>query len=170
MYQINSFRPEVIAYFVECLEKAIPVSQYQHKIKFVLFSTNKINHPKVICGYYVAKSCNQIWLNCIPICFIRRTVSHHGPLSRYVKLRVPHAPGMQGTFLPAPTPRVTDSYWSFHASRHVPDARAVMHVGITNPRWQGKRSRHSRSMRNPRFTYLVRGPWVWNCGMEVDVK
>ena len=33
-----------------------------------------------------------------------------------------------------------------------------MHVGIVNTRWQGKRSRHSRWMRNPNVTYLVRGP------------
>ena len=31
------------------------------------------------------------------------------------------------------------------------DARAVMHVGIANPRWRGKRSRYSRRMRNPQF-------------------
>ena len=33
----------------------------------------------------------------------------------------------------------------------VRDARAVMYVGIANLRWQGKRSRHSRRMRNPQF-------------------
>ena len=31
------------------------------------------------------------------------------------------------------------------------DARAVMHVGIANPQLRGKRSRHSRRMRNPQF-------------------
>ena len=36
----------------------------------------------------------------------------------------------------------------FKGSRH---ARAVMHVGIANLRWRGKRSRHSRPMRNPQF-------------------
>ena len=36
-----------------------------------------------------------------------------------------------------------------------------MHVGIANTRWRGKRSRHSRRMRN--FTYLVRGPWLVTC-------
>ena len=36
-------------------------------------------------------------------------------------------------------------------------ARAVMHVGIANPWWRGKRFRHSRRMRN--FTYLERGPF-----------
>ena len=30
-------------------------------------------------------------------------------------------------------------------------ARALMHAGITNPRWRVKRSRHSRRMRNPQF-------------------
>ena len=29
-----------------------------------------------------------------------------------------------------------------------------------NPHWRGKRSRHSRRMRNPQFTYLARGPWA----------
>ena len=28
------------------------------------------------------------------------------------------------------------------------DARALIHVGIANPRWHGKRSRHLRRMRN----------------------
>ena len=32
-----------------------------------------------------------------------------------------------------------------------------MHVGIANPRWQGKRSLR---MPNHNFTYLVRGPWA----------
>ena len=70
----------------------------------------------------------------------------NGPLTRYVKLRVAHAPGMPGT-----TSKVTVSKRSRHASRHVRHARAVMHVGIANPRWRGKRTRHSRRMRNPQF-------------------
>ena len=52
----------------------------------------------------------------------------HGPLSRYVKLRVAHAPGMPGTFSPPPTSMETTSWRSRHASRHVRHARAVMHV------------------------------------------
>ena len=31
-----------------------------------------------------------------------------------------------------------------------------MHVGIANPRWRGKRSRHSRCMRNPQFYVSVK--------------
>ena len=43
-------------------------------------------------------------------------------------------------------------------ARNTARARAVMHFGIANTRWRGKRSWHSRRMHNPQFTYLVRGP------------
>ena len=71
-------------------------------------------------------------------------------------------------FLPPPTSKETARKWSWHASRHVRDARAVMHVGIAYQRWRGKRSRHSRRMRTRNFTYLARGQcqhghhgWNW---------
>ena len=76
----------------------------------------------------------------------------HGPLTRYVKLWVAHAPEMP------PTSKETASSRSRHASRHVRDARAVMHVGIVNPRWLGKRSRHSRRMRNTLFCISGKRP------------
>ena len=42
---------------------------------------------------------------------------------------------------------------------------AVMHVGIANPRWRGKRSRHSRRMRRPQFYLSGKGPIGWlTCG------
>ena len=88
-----------------------------------------------------------------PLNFLR-----NGPLTRYAKLWVAHAPGMPGTFFPPPTSKETASQRSRYASRHVSDARAVMHVGIANSRWWGKRSQHSRCMGNPQFTYLARGP------------
>ena len=75
----------------------------------------------------------------------------HGPLTRYVKLLVAHAPGMPGTFSPPPTSQEPVSLRSRHAPRHVRDARAVLHVGIANPTVQGKRSRHFRRMRNQQF-------------------
>ena len=43
------------------------------------------------------------------------------------RARIVHAPGMLGTFSPATTGKR-----SRHASRHVSDARAVMHAGIAN--------------------------------------
>ena len=38
-----------------------------------------------------------------------RDLVHHGPLSRYVKMLVAHAPGMTGTFSPPPTSKETAS-------------------------------------------------------------
>ena len=76
----------------------------------------------------------------------------HGPLTKYVKLRIAHVPGMPRTFSPPLTSKETTARLrSRHASRHVRQARAVMHVGIAYPWWWGKRSRHSRRMRNPQF-------------------
>ena len=75
----------------------------------------------------------------------------HGHLARYEKLRVAHAPDLPGMFSPSATLNETTRYRSRYASRHVRDARSVMHVGIDNPRCRGKRSRHSRRMRNPYF-------------------
>ena len=81
----------------------------------------------------------------------QRRKRFHGPLTRYVKLQVAHAPGMPGTF--PRTSRVSD-----------PDMHhctCVMHVpccmpgsltsGVLWSRCRGKRSRHSRRMRNPQF-------------------
>ena len=61
-------------------------------------------------------------------------------------------------FPPPPISKKTASQRSRHASRHVRDARAVMHVGIAYLGWRGKRSRHSRRMRTRDFVYLARGP------------
>ena len=72
-----------------------------------------------------------------------------------------HAPGMPGTFSPLRTSKETARYWSRHASRHVRQACAVMHVGITNPRWRGTRSRHSQHMRNPKFFESGKRPIGW---------
>ena len=78
-------------------------------------------------------------------------------------------------FPPPPISKETDSWRSRHASRHVRDARAVMHVGIAHLRWRGKRSRHSRRMRTRNFTYLARGLLLWHwidryMTAPVDVK
>ena len=61
-------------------------------------------------------------------------------------MMVAHAPGMPGSFSPAP---------DLLAIRD-----AVMHVGIANLRWRGKRSRHSRRIRNPRFYVSGKSPII----------
>ena len=101
-----------------------------------------------------------IWLGSLPgvfshvFCWIY--ISLNGLLTRYVKLRIAHAPGMSGTFSPELTSKETASKLSRHASRHVRHSHAVMHVGISNPQWRKKRFRHSRRMRNPQFYESVR--------------
>ena len=83
--------------------------------------------------------------------------SHHGSFIRYVKLRVVSAPAMPGTFFPPP--QVSDS--DMHHDTCVTHVPWCMPGSLTSgflwSRWRGKRSRHSRRMRDPQFTYLVRG-------------
>ena len=78
-------------------------------------------------------------------------MTSHGPLSRYVKLLVAHAPGMPGTF--SPPPRVSDP-GMHHGTcvTHVPwcTPRSLT-KGFLRCRWRGKRSRHFRRMRNPQL-------------------
>ena len=52
--------------------------------------------------------------------------------------------GNAGNVFPPPTSKET--------------ARAVMHVGIANRRWRGKRSRHSQRMRNSQFYVSSKRP------------
>ena len=97
----------------------------------------------------------------------------HGPLARYVKLRVAHSSFMLGTF--SPPPRVSDP-----GMHH---GTCVMHVSWCMPgsltsaffwsQWRGKRTRHSRCMCNPQLYVSGKRPiiirikylftcWNWN--------
>ena len=74
---------------------------------------------------------------------------HHGPLVRYIKLLVEHAPGMPGTF--SPPLRVRDP--TMHhgmCTMHVP---RCMWGSLTSDflwsQWWGNRSQHSCHMPNP---------------------
>ena len=70
--------------------------------------------------------------------------AHYGPLTRYAKLRVAHAPGMLGSF--SPLPRVSDP--NMHQGTCFTHVPWCMPGSLTNgflwSRWRGKRSRHSR--------------------------
>ena len=83
-----------------------------------------------------------------------------GPLARYVKLRVAHAPGMQRAF--CPLPRVSDP--DMHHGTcvtHVPWCMPGSLTGGFLWRWcRGKRSRHSQRMRNPQFYVSGKRPMV----------
>ena len=92
----------------------------------------------------------------------------HGPLTRYVKLCVAHPPGLPGTFSPPPASMENASLWSRHASRHVRHARAVMHAGISILWGRGKRSRHSRRMRNPQFYVSGKRPIMSSLNIPIN--
>ena len=111
----------------------------------------------------------NIW---ILICVSIEYYLSHGPLTRYVTLRVAHAPGMPGTFSP-PT-RVSDP--DMHHSTCVTHVSWCMPGSLTSvfiwSRWRGKRSRHSRRMHDPQFclsrkrpmvTYVYVGELVHHC-------
>ena len=94
------------------------------------------------------------WPYCVAGQFIA-LIDGHRPLARYVKLRVAHAPG---TFSPPPRisdPNMHQGTCAMHVPRCMPGS---LTSGFLWSRWRRKRSRHSRRMRNPQFTYLVRGP------------
>ena len=74
------------------------------------------------------------------------TLVRHGPLAKYAKLRVAHAPGMPGTF--SPPPRVSDPDMHHGACvTHVPWSMLGLQTnGFLLSQCRGKRSRR---MRNP---------------------
>ena len=82
----------------------------------------------------------------------------HGPLTRDVKLRVAHAPGMPGTFSP-PT-RVNDPDMQHGTCiTHVPWCMpGSLTSGFPWSWWRGKRSQHAWRMRNPQFYVFGKRP------------
>ena len=87
-----------------------------------------------------------------------RLFSSHGPLARYVKLRVAHAPGMPGTF--SPPPRVSDPDIRHvtcvtHVQWCMPGSLSAFEVGGGEnvPDIPGARATRT-------FTYLARGIWT----------
>ena len=84
----------------------------------------------------------------------------HEPLARYVKLWVAHAPGMPGTVSPPPRISVPDMHHGTCVT-HMPWCMpGSLTSGFLWSRWRGKRSRHSRRMRNPQFCVSGNRPIV----------
>ena len=84
--------------------------------------------------------------------------SLHGPLNRYVKQWVAHAPGMPETF--SLLPQVSDpDMHPVTCVTHVPwRMPESLTSGFLWSRWRGKRSRYFRRMRNPQFYVSGRRP------------
>ena len=75
----------------------------------------------------------------------------HGPLTRYVKLRIAHVPRMPGTFSPPPPVSNPDIHHGIYVT-HVPWCMpGSLTSGFLWSRWREKRSRQSRPMHNPQF-------------------
>ena len=86
------------------------------------------------------------------------TQHRHGPLARYVPLRVAHAPGMPGTFPPRPRVSDPDRHHGM-CVRHVPWCMpGSLTCGFLLIQWRGKRFWHSRGMRNPQFCVSGKRP------------
>ena len=84
----------------------------------------------------------------------------HGPLTRYVKLRVAHAPGIPWTFSPPPQVSDPDMHYGTCVT-HVPLCMpGSLTSGFLWSRWRGKRSRHSWRMRNPQFYVSGKKPMM----------
>ena len=96
--------------------------------------------------------------NNVDICR-RYFVIVHGPLTRYAKLRVAHAPRMPRTF--SPPPRVSDP--DMHHGTCVTYVPWCMSVSLTTgflwSRWRGNRPRAPGACATHNFAYLSRGPW-----------
>ena len=82
----------------------------------------------------------------------------HGPLTRYVKLRIAHAPGMPGTFPPPQTSKETASLRSRHASRHVRHVPWCI-LGSLNRGGRENVPGIPGACATRKFAYVVRGPW-----------
>ena len=90
----------------------------------------------------------------------------NGPLARYVKLRVAHATGMPGTFSPRPRVSGPDMHHGAcvtHVPWCIPGSQTS---GFLWNRWRGKRSRHSRCMRNQQFYVSGKRPMWQNHALE----
>ena len=107
--------------------------------------------------------CRRIIVTCISIVQFKCDDSNYnsncnGPLSRYVKLRVVHAPGMQSKFVPPP--RVSDP--DMHHGTCVMHLAGCMSGSLTSgflwSWWWGKRSRHFQRMRNPQLCVSCKMP------------
>ena len=101
---------------------------------------------------------NQCWFTSTIIKVVWH--SFHGPLTRYVKLRVAHASGMPGTF--SPPPRVSDP--DVHHGMCVTHMPWCMPGSLTRgflwSRWRGTNFPGIPGACTTRnFTYLVRGSW-----------
>ena len=84
----------------------------------------------------------------------------HGPLIRYVELRVAQAPGMPGTITPPPRVGDPDMHHGTCVTHVLWCMPGSLTSGFLSSGWREKRSRHSRRMRNPQFCVSGKRPMI----------
>ena len=100
--------------------------------------------------------------------YIKLHSSAHGPLTRYVKLRIAHAPVIPGTFSPPPRGSDPDMHHGTCVT-HVPWCMpGSLTSGIIFSRCREKVPGIPGACTTRNFTYLVRSPWTlipspWHC-------
>ena len=113
--------------------------------------------------FYIQLSTVLLWTwisKCIPqnhecdyLCYQSKgsQFARYRPLTKYVRFRVAHAPGMPGTFSPPPRASDPDMHHGMCVT-HVPwcMSRSLARCFLWS-RGRGKRSRHSWRMHSPRF-------------------
>ena len=82
----------------------------------------------------------------------------NGPLTRYVRLRLVHAPGMPGTFSLPPRVSDPDMYHGTCVTRVPWCMPGSLISGFLWSRWWGKRSQHSRRMHKPQVCVSGKRP------------
>ena len=104
----------------------------------------------------------------------------HGPLARYVKLWLVHAPGMPGTFSSPPPVSDPDMHHGTCATHVLWCMPGLLTSGFRWSKCRGKRSWHSQRMRNPQFYLSGKRPmafavsplcccWIqWNCFVDFN--
>ena len=78
-----------------------------------------------------------------------KNLCSHGALTRYVKLRVAHAPGMLRTFSPPPQVSYPNMPWCMPV---------LLTSSFVWSRWRGKVPGIPSAYASRKFAYLVRGP------------
>ena len=126
-------------------------------ISVVITFDDKLTLIQVKAWYCQATSyyLSQCWPD---LCHYMSSIGHndlsgsvHGPLARYVQLRVAHVLRMSGTFSTPPRINDPDRYYGTCVT-HVPWCMpGSLTSGFLWSRWRGKCSRHSGRMRNPQF-------------------
>ena len=94
------------------------------------------------------------------------------PLTRYVKLRVAHAPGMLGTFCPPPNSKETASSQSWHALRRVRNPQFCLSgkMPMEVRHFMGFEFTMSLDFSFARFTIWPRLSTLFNVSMELTAS